>query len=519
MRSVFLGVSLSVAIILIRSSFVASFAPQTNRQRSRVLRPRLVRCVSDPRDEESASDEGRRRILASSILGISSIVASSPSALADEPVSDKVVLSTTSSPVRYAGTSASAASQSSTTIPYSLDADERRMDIFERTAPSVVFIDTFTEQRDQFSTNVMEVPLGTGSGFIWDDRGHVVTNYHVVRNARSASVAILTRVFSEDEDDMMVRRQLGYALSKTDSSMRPNSQGTGNVDYTRKIYKARVVGIDPGKDIAVLKVDAPVFDLFPIELGSSQGVRVGQTALAIGNPFGLDHTLTAGIISGLGREVRAPTGQPISNVIQTDAAINPGNSGGPLLDGRGRLIGMNTAIYTLSGSSSGIGFAIPVDTVKFIVETLIRDGRVVRPVLGISYLQSKQARALGISKGVLVLDVPVDSFAYKAGMKPTRRTESGLIELGDIIVNVGGMEINTEGDLFQALEKYKPGDRVNVKVNRLEPAPSGSSLITKEVVLNIQLKASQDDLSRIIPQFNKSLAPPEEEAKSPLGLS
>ena len=434
------------------------------------------------------------------MIGISSIVASSSSALADEPVSEKVVLSTSSSPVRYVGTSASATS----TIPYSLDADERRMEIFERTAPSVVFIDTFTEQRDQFTTNVMEVPLGSGSGFIWDDRGHIVTNYHVVRNARAASVAILTRIFPEDEN-VIPPKQLGY------SSIRPNNlPGTGNVDYTRKVYKARVVGIDPGKDIAVLKVDAPVFDLFPIELGSTQGVRVGQTALAIGNPFGLDHTLTAGIISGLGREVRSPTGQPISNVIQTDAAINPGNSGGPLLDGRGRLIGMNTAIYTMSGSSSGIGFAIPVDTVKFIVETLIRDGKVVRPVLGISYLQSKQARALGISKGVLVLDVPVDSFPYKAGMKPTRRTESGLIELGDIIVNVGGMEINTEGDLFRALETYKPGDVVNVKVNRLEPAQNGTSLITKEIVLKIQLKASQDDLSRGIPLFNNNWAPPEE---------
>ena len=369
------------------------------------------------------------------------------------------------------------------------------MEVFERTAPSVVFIDTFTEQRDQFSTNVMEVPLGSGSGFIWDDKGHVVTNYHVVRNARSASVAILTRIFPDDDKDDEKATKIstvGYTLSKTDLSMRPNTQKTGMTDYKRKVYKARVVGVDPGKDIAVLKVDAPVYDLFPIELGSSKGVRVGQTALAIGNPFGLDHTLTAGVISGLGREVRSPTGQPISNVIQTDAAINPGNSGGTLLDASGKLIGMNTAIYSPSGASAGIGFAIPVDTVKFIVDTLIRDGKVVRPVLGISYLQSRQARALGISKGVLVLDVPVDSPAYKAGMKPTRRTESGLIEIGDIIVKVDQTEINTEGDLFQALETFKPGDKVKVTVNRLEP--QGNALITKEIVLTVQLKASPNIL-------------------------
>jgi len=470
-----------------------AFVPQVRHQSSRPL-SRFIR-VSDPRIDgnESPADNVRRTLLAS-ILAIYSVLAPAAQA-SDEQTSNKVVLSAATAPLRYVGTSTSAVAQASTDTPFCIDADTSRMEIFERTAPSVVFIDTFTEQRDQFSTNVMEVPLGSGSGFVWDDKGHVVTNYHVVRNARSASVAILTRVFPEEQDDRVITsaKQLpisnaGYKLSKTDSSMRPNAQGTGMTDYKRKVYRARVVGIDPGKDIAVLKVDAPVFDLYPIELGSSKGVRVGQTALAIGNPFGLDHTLTAGIISGLGREVRSPTGQPISNVIQTDAAINPGNSGGTLLDGSGKLIGMNTAIYSPSGASAGIGFAIPVDTVKFIVDTLIRDGKVIRPVLGISYLQSKQARALGISRGVLVLDVPVDSPAYKAGMKPTRRTESGLIEIGDIIVNVNGTEINTEGDLFQALENFKPGDRVKVTVNRLEP--NGNGLIAKEAILTIQLKAS-----------------------------
>jgi S1-C subfamily serine protease len=483
MRPLVHFISLSGSVLCF-SSGAGAFV--VNNRQSYRLSSAIVR-VSDPKVDEGASDQIRRNILATSFLGISSVIGSTPS-LADQSVSDKVVLSATTTPVRYAATSTSAVTQS-TIVPYCQDADERRMEVFERTAPSVVFIDTFTEQRDQFSTNVMEVPLGSGSGFIWDDKGHVVTNYHVVRNARSASVAILTRIFPDDDDGKATKlATVSTTLSRTDTSTRPNTQKTGITDYKIKVYKARVVGVDPGKDIAVLKVDAPVYDLYPIEVGSSKGVRVGQTALAIGNPFGLDHTLTAGIISGLGREVRSPTGQPISNVIQTDAAINPGNSGGTLLDASGKLIGMNTAIYSPSGASAGIGFAIPVDTVKFIVDTLIRDGKVVRPVLGISYLQSKQARALGISKGVLVLDVPVDSPAYKAGMKPTRRTESGLIEIGDIIVKVDQTEINTEGDLFQALENFKPGDKVKVTVNRLEP--NGNALITKEIVLTVQLKAS-----------------------------
>ena len=176
--------------------------------------------------------------------------------------------------------------------------------------------------------------------------------------------------------------------------------------------------------------------------------------MAIGNPYGLDHTLTVGVISGTGRKVRSPSGRPISNVIQTDAAINPGNSGGPLLDSNGNLIGMNTAIYSLSGGSSGIGFAIPSNTLKFIVETLIRDGRVVRPVIGISYLESKQAKALGITKGILILDVPASSPAYRAGLRGTRRTESGLIELGDIIRKIDNKPVETEADLFEALEDY-----------------------------------------------------------------
>lgn len=391
--------------------------------------------------------------------------------------------------------------------------ESRRIDVFEKAAPSVVFIDTYVESRDAFSTNVMEVPLGTGSGFVWDDKGHIVTNYHVVRSAKSAQVAILSRKFDDDDDDDIldidddddnpIKQPKKVSTSTTpkrvatpltespilNTSMR-NDAGVTN--YSRKVYKAKVVGLDPGKDIAILKIDAPVFDLYPIDVGTSSGLKVGQSAYAIGNPFGLDHTLTVGVVSGLGREVKSPIGRPITNVIQTDAAINPGNSGGPLLNSAGKLIGMNTSIYSPSGASAGIGFAIPIDSVKFIVETLIKDGKIDRAVLGISFLESKQARALGIEKGVLVLDVPSTSPAYKAGMRGTRRIESGLIDIGDIIIKVGDKKINTEADLFAALDNYKPGDVVKVTVNRVElgETPNSAKLIPK--VLSIQLKASSE---------------------------
>lgn len=368
------------------------------------------------------------------------------------------------------------------------DDEARRIAIFEKTAPSVVFIDTFTERRDVFSTNVMEVPLGSGSGFVWDKAGHIVTNFHVVRNSQAAQVAILT-----DGKSLPASTESATAVASpfatSTSSIGSLASGAAN-NARRSVFKATVVGVDPSKDIAVLKVDAPARLLSPITLGTSSGLKVGQQSMAIGNPFGLDHTLTSGIISGTGREVKSPIGRPITNVIQTDAAINPGNSGGPLLDSSGKLIGMNTAIYSPSGASAGIGFAIPVDTVKYIVETLIRDGKVVRPVLGISYLESKQARSLGINSGVLVLDVPEGSNAAKAGLKGTRRTESGLIEIGDIISKVGTKVINVESDLFQALEEYKPGDTVELTVNRVTAVDD--QLQVRVVVLQIQLQASTD---------------------------
>jgi S1-C subfamily serine protease len=333
-----------------------------------------------------------------------------------------------------------------------LDGDEmKRIGIFEKSSPSVVYIDTFSARRDVLSTNIMEVPLGSGSGFVWDKNGHIVTNYHVVRNSRLAQVTILLSAeiaakAGVTKDATISTSEGVTALSPTSttiptissdksdstkynslaSSMRPIT-GPNSKTTIRKVYTAKIVGVDPGKDIAVLKIECEPNVLFPISVGTSTGLKVGQTAIAIGNPFGLDHTLTVGVISGTGREVKSPIGRPISDVIQTDAAINPGNSGGPLLDSSGKLIGMNTAIFSTSGASAGIGFAIPVDAVKFIVETLIKDGKVVRPVLGISFLGTKQARNLGITSGVLVLDVPPGSPPAIAGLRGTRRLDSGLI--------------------------------------------------------------------------------------------
>lgn len=343
--------------------------------------------------------------------------------------------------------------------------------LFERNTPSVVFIDTFVEQRDSITMNVMEVPAGTGSGFLWDKEGHVVTNYHVIRNAVEAKVTIL---------DAM----------------------TG----TKIVRRASLRGVDPDKDVAVLTVptgpekdDAqPVSkdSLRPIELGTSSKLRVGSSVFAIGNPFGLDHTLTQGVVSGLGREIRSPTGRPITNVIQTDASINPGNSGGPLLDSNGRLVGMNAAIFSPSGGSAGVGFAIPSDTVKAVVESLITYGKVSRAVLGISFLESTQAKALGIDKGVLVLAAPADGPAAKAGMRGTSRSPDGNLQLGDVIVAVDNAVINSEADMFKALDAKNPGDHISVLVARSRKVAvegsAGDDFVTVNVPLDVTLGAADD---------------------------
>ena len=231
------------------------------------------------------------------------------------------------------GISPRAASEPRTVTPRgNLASDEQStIEIFRKASPTVVHITTLTRRRDRLSLNVTEIPEGTGTGFLYDDAGHVVTNYHVIRSAQAAKV-----------------------------SLADNSSWT-----------AKLVGYEPNKDLAVLKIDAPADRLRKIDIGSSSDLQVGQKVFAIGCPFGLDQTLTTGVISGLGREIESVGGLPIEGVIQTDAAINPGNSGGPLLDSSGRLIGVNTMIVSPSGVYSGVGFAVPVDIVNMVVPELI----------------------------------------------------------------------------------------------------------------------------------------------------
>ena len=297
--------------------------------------------------------------------------------------------------------------------------------LFRQASPAVVNITAIGVERDLFTLNLYQIPQGTGSGFVWDRNGNVITNFHVIQNADAAQVTLA------DQSN----------------------------------WKARVVGVAPDKDLAVLRIDAPSNRLQPIPIGTSKDLQVGQSVFAIGNPFGLDQTLTTGVISALNREIESITRRPIQGVIQSDAAINPGNSGGPLLDSAGRLIGVNTAIYSPSGASAGIGFAIPVDIVNRIVPELIRSGKIVRPGLGVQIADEQIAQRLGVN-GVLVVDVAKGSAASKAGIQPTRRDAEGRLRLGDIITMIDGKKIANPNDLFLLLEKYKVGDVVVISMLR-----------------------------------------------------
>ena len=301
--------------------------------------------------------------------------------------------------------------------------------LFEEASPSVVYITSIALRRDFFRLNVMEIPQGTGSGFIWDDEGHVVTNFHVIRGG--------------------IR--------------------TGNrVEVTladRSTWEAKLIGVAPEKDLAVLRIDAPSERLKPLRIGTSDDLLVGQSVLAIGNPFGFDQTLTTGIISALGREINSADEVPIRDVIQTDAAINPGNSGGPLLDSSGRLIGVNTAIVSPSGGYAGVGFAIPVDTVNWVAPELITYGQIRRPVLGVEMVADHTTRRLGLA-GALVGNVVRGSGAEEAGLRPTFRNRGGRWVLGDLIVAIDGEPVRSSGELSLALERRQAGEIVNVTVNR-----------------------------------------------------
>lgn len=307
-----------------------------------------------------------------------------------------------------------------------LDTEEiSSITLFEGAQSSVVYITSLTVERDFFSMNVFEIPQGAGSGFIWNDRGYIVTNFHVIQNAQAARVTL-------------------------------SDQTT---------LQASLVGVEPDKDIAVLKVDTQGAKLTPIPIGTSKDLRVGQRVYAIGNPFGFDHTLTTGVISGLGREIKSVTDRPIQGVIQTDAAINPGNSGGPLLDSAGRLIGMNTAIVSPSGAYAGIGFAVPVDTINRIVPQLIKTGRVKKPGLGIRVLESEIAHQNGLV-GAIIANVVPGSPAEKAGLRPIHRGRNGAIEIGDIITAIDGHSVEDGNDLLRVLDEKSPGDVVALVIDR-----------------------------------------------------
>lgn len=307
-----------------------------------------------------------------------------------------------------------------------LSEEQRAISIFEEARASVVYITTLVSRTDFFTLKVFEIPQGTGSGFIWDDAGNIVTNFHVIYEAQNVQVTL------------------------SDQS----------------IFKAEVVGAAPDKDLAVLRIKAPKEKLPPIRIGTSSDLKVGQSVYAIGNPFGLDQTLTTGIISALGREIESLTRRPIQGVIQTDAAINPGNSGGPLLDSAGRSIGVNTAIYSPSGAYAGVGFAVPIDTINRIVPQLITFGKVIQPGLGVQVVEDSVAKQVGIEEGVLILDVERRGAAASAGMMPTRYDREGNVVLGDIIVAIEGQGIKTSDDLYKALERYNVGDEVRVEVIR-----------------------------------------------------
>lgn len=330
-----------------------------------------------------------------------------------------------------------------TPIKHIVTEEEATIKLFEESAPSVVFITTSTVRQDYWSRNVTEIPAGNGSGFIWDREGHIVTNYHVIEKADRAQVTL-------------------------------SDQTT---------WDAELIGIEPNKDLAILKIKAPDTKLKPIPVASSHDLRVGQSVFAIGNPFGLDQTLTTGVISALGREIQSIGGRPIRGVIQTDAAINPGNSGGPLLDSNGRLIGVNTMIYSPSGASAGIGFSIPADEVNWVVPDIIQYGEVRRPILGINLVAEQHTQRLKM-EGALILDVVPDSPADKFGLQATEKDLRGNIILGDLITQINNEVISTNADLFLALEKYNPGDTVRVGYIRKDEVKSVNLILGSKMEMN-----------------------------------
>ena len=300
-------------------------------------------------------------------------------------------------------------------------------ELFKSASPSVVYLNTRSRVANPFSRRGFEIEAGAGSGFVWDEAGHVVTNFHVIQNATSATVVM----------------------------------------YDQTAYRASAVGVSPDHDIAVLRIHAPAAKLRPLAIGESADLLVGQAVFAIGNPFGLSHTLTTGIVSAKSRTITSPSNDKIDEVIQIDAAINPGNSGGPLLDSAGRLVGVNTAIFSPSGASAGVGFAIPVDTVNRVVPQIIAKGKYERPQLGITVNSEINAAVTARlnQPGVLILDVEPSGAAAAAGLRGTTGDETN-VKIGDLIQKVDGREVASVDDLFQILEECQVGQAVEVEFLR-----------------------------------------------------
>lgn len=306
--------------------------------------------------------------------------------------------------------------------------EKSTIELFENSRDSVVFITTRQRVMDAWTRNIFSVPSGTGSGFIWDDQGHIITNLHVVKGASEATVRL-----ADGRD-----------------------------------YKAALVGASPAHDIAVLKIGIGFQRPAPVPIGTSSDLKVGQKVFAIGNPFGLDWTLTTGIVSALDRSLPGGDGRTIDNLIQTDAAINPGNSGGPLLDSAGRLIGINTAIYSPSGASAGIGFAVPVDTVNRVVPQIISRGKYIRPAMGVtvdSKLNNRLTQFLKVS-GVVILSISPGSAADEAGLRGATLTPEGNIIANDIITAIDGKPTDSVEKLLNRIDSYKVGDTIKITVLR-----------------------------------------------------
>jgi S1-C subfamily serine protease len=310
-----------------------------------------------------------------------------------------------------------------------LSQDERvTIDVFERSKRSVVYISTLERVRDPWTRNVRNVPTGTGSGFIWDERGTIITNYHVIAGAAAARIRL------NDGRD----------------------------------YPATLIGASESHDLAVLRINVPSNPPPPLPIGESRDLRVGQRVYAIGNPFGLDWTLTTGIVSALDRALDEDQGHTIEHLIQTDAAINPGNSGGPLLDSAGRVIGMSTAIYSPSGASAGIGFAVPIDTINRVVTALIEHGKYTSPSLGIATdddVNDALSERLGV-EGVFVLKVKPGGPAARAGLRGAQLKRRGYVVPGDVIVSVNGKAVTSVSRLEARLDDYRVGEKVSLGVLR-----------------------------------------------------